>query len=131
MESGFYRATEHNFCMQRKPGWLFSGKPLETKPAKEPRKYAVGVRDFVSANGAKLRVTGRGGRRAILTLPSGFTTVFAVRRNLERGVYKYVVTREIEPDTPEKRGKFEPIEGEDLDILRYEFPALRKLGWPI
>jgi len=107
-------------------------RPFPRRPEKKrPDGFYQGVRWFVSENGARLQVTGRGGHRAILTLPSGATSVFVVRRNIVRGSLKDIVTREIAPDTPEKSGKFEPISNEDLDILRYEFPVLRQFGWPI
>ena len=112
--------------MHKKPG-----RPFRKPDKKKPRQKPEGIRKFTSENGAKLKVLGKKGKRAIVTLASGTTFTFIVKRINVAGTYKMALRREYVPDTPEKSGEFKKITTSELILLQNEFPVLRQFGWPL
>jgi len=115
-------------------GWVvLPNLPAKTK-SRALRLFSPVKRRFASGSGATLGVSGRGGRRAIITLANGSQLVFICKRISTADGFRFVVLKEdpsaTAPDPTYEKPTTKPRH-EDYVILReFRDVLVKRFRWP-
>lgn len=109
-------------------------KPGPKKKKTKKTNKIVPTRNFTSEYGTKMKVVGRGGKRATIRLPSGTQTIFRYRRLQRHNEFKFVIVKELpgKPGAnPTHERPFATLTKADLVVLgQFKEILVNKFGWP-